>query len=365
MRVQLNRSRNERGAVAIVVGLLSVVLLGLAAFTTDFGMAYAQRQALYTGTDSAALAIVHHEYESEQSTPRTCQQITASDQSQADSIAAQQINDNAPFGETLPSSAISVDLECVGSNNGVLQATVSVNHTINTLLGHVLGASSMDVNRTSAAGLGAEQDVTGVEPLGICFWQAQQIKAAAEAAGQDASGNYPAQLVTLSKIWQGDHDCSGDGGAGNWGWLDLGQGNGDSALGAMLASGFSGSLTFNGSSFTIDGNPMTGSPGNKGNGNPVDLGMKAIMDKAVWLPVYDKYSGNGSNATYNIVDFISVKICGYDNSVFGGCYDPSVPMHGNDLQVRYLGWATPGEIAPSGVLGDPNSFNAYATKLVQ
>jgi Flp pilus assembly protein TadG len=364
VRVQLSvaRDRGGRGAVAIMVAILSTVLLGIAAFTTDFGMAYAQRQALYTGTDSAALAIVHSEYKSVMANPRSCNDIKTDDQAQATNIAVQQINRNSPFGQSIPAGDITANLDCVGTNHGVLQATVSVDHQINTLFGRVAGVSSMDVNRTSAAALGTENKVTGIRPIGICKYQADQLR----NSTPNSAGIYPAQLIALTKVWNGNSSCSGDG-AGNWGWLDLGQGNGDSALGAMISQGFDGVLTLSGNppAFMINGNPMTGSPGNKGNGQNVHDGMQAIMDYVVWLPVYDTYSQNGQNATYHIIAFISVRICGYDVTIKGACYDPAVPMQGNDMQVRYVGWTTPGDLDPSGQLDKPNAFNAYTTKLVR
>ena len=39
-----------------MVGLLSVVLVGMCAFTVDFGMAYATKRQLSTASDAAALA---------------------------------------------------------------------------------------------------------------------------------------------------------------------------------------------------------------------------------------------------------------------------------------------------------------------
>jgi len=56
MRVQVSRRRDERGAVAILVGLLSVLLLGISAFTVDLGMAYVTKRQLSSASDAAALA---------------------------------------------------------------------------------------------------------------------------------------------------------------------------------------------------------------------------------------------------------------------------------------------------------------------
>ena len=59
MRVLTDRrQRDERGAIAILVALIAVILLILAAFVTDFGMAYAHKRELQNGADSASLAAV-------------------------------------------------------------------------------------------------------------------------------------------------------------------------------------------------------------------------------------------------------------------------------------------------------------------
>ena len=74
------------------------------------------------------------------------------------------------------------------------------------------------------------------EAEAICKYQAQQIITDAAA---DASSSVPfrAELIALTKVWTGNQTCDGAGGSGNWGWLDLGQGNGNSALADMITHG--------------------------------------------------------------------------------------------------------------------------------
>lgn len=48
--------RDEQGAVAIIVAICLVVLLGLAAFVVDFGLAYTNKRQLQTSADAAAIA---------------------------------------------------------------------------------------------------------------------------------------------------------------------------------------------------------------------------------------------------------------------------------------------------------------------
>lgn len=51
-----SRPGDEQGAVAIVVAILLVVLLGISAFAMDFGLAYTYKRQLQTAADAAALA---------------------------------------------------------------------------------------------------------------------------------------------------------------------------------------------------------------------------------------------------------------------------------------------------------------------
>ena len=51
-----SRRRDERGAVAVTVALMMVVLVGIGAFTIDFGLSYVSTRQLQTASDSAALA---------------------------------------------------------------------------------------------------------------------------------------------------------------------------------------------------------------------------------------------------------------------------------------------------------------------
>jgi Flp pilus assembly protein TadG len=50
------RRRDERGAVALIVGLLTIVLVGISAFSVDLGQAYVTKRQLSAASDAAALA---------------------------------------------------------------------------------------------------------------------------------------------------------------------------------------------------------------------------------------------------------------------------------------------------------------------
>jgi Flp pilus assembly protein TadG len=355
----MRRRRDHRGAVAVLVALLAVALLILMAFTADLGMAYAQRQSLRNGADSAALAIVRSEYAKQLKNPRrSCNDTKLTDGTAATNIALDQINANAPLGEPLAASSIQVELTCVGA--GALNASVKVSKRIPRTFGRVAGSADITVSAASVADLAVVNQVTGVEPFGLCRYQAQAIidDAAADLA---ANKPYRAEPVSLTKVWSGNQTCDGSGGSGNWGWIDLGQGLGESALGQAIKTGSSTPLTVSGSPPSLT---LTGTPGNRANGNPVHDGMAAIMDKKIVLPIYGNYTGNGANITYTVSGFLTVQMCGYDKTIKGTCYDPLVPMTGDDMQVRFVSYAPVGKLDSVCGLGDTScSFDSFSTGL--
>ncbi len=54
----MTRRRDERGAIAVLVGVLVFVLVGILAFVADFGYAYANQRKLQNAVDAAVLARV-------------------------------------------------------------------------------------------------------------------------------------------------------------------------------------------------------------------------------------------------------------------------------------------------------------------
>jgi Flp pilus assembly protein TadG len=366
VRIQLIDSRREDGAVAVIVAIFTVVLLGIVAFTTDFGMAYAQRQALATGADSAALAVIHAEKVSQLANPtRTCSTAIASDAASDSTIALAQVNANAPFNAAIPASAITTTLSCP---YGLLQATVVDNRTINTIFGGVLGRSTIGISRQAVAVMGVVDTVSGLSPFAVCTNQAQAI-IAKHLLDVAASKPDSAQLVSITKVW-GSGTCDGGGGSGNWGWLDFGQGKGDSALGGELTTGDTfGPLTLD-TSTTPPSYSISGTPGNKGNGKPVVDGMQTIMDNTITIPVYSTVTGNGANAQYTVIGFMTLQMCGYmanSKSALGKCYDsttPGVQLAGDDMQIRYLSYTAAGQVGTACAIGSTCAFNSYVTKLV-
>jgi len=375
MRIPVRGSRREDGAVAIMVAFLAVILVVLVAFTTDFGMAYAQRQALATGADSAALAVVQAQYKIEMADPThpNCDALVARDTAlasgnaaKASTIALAQVNANAPFKATIPADDVKTELSC-NSVAKVLQVSVTVNRSITPIFGGVVSASPQHIDRTALAAMGVGNGVHGLTPLGLCQNQANAI-----IKQHDADVvNYPrplggvgfesAQLISQTKVWADATSQCGDGGAGNWGWLDLGQGsNSANALGDLITSGVDpGALTLD----TTDTYQIGGVPGNKANSQNTRNAMLSIMDTTITLPVYSLVTNPGGTAVYTVYGFLSVKLCGF-GTIHGTCYDNSMTLGSDDLQVSYVDFTPAGKFGKLCDIGSRCAFNGYVTKLL-
>ncbi len=385
MRVHLSgRFQHDDGAVAVTVAILAIVLIGLAAFTLDFGMAYAQRRALSTGADSAALAIVRQSYDKVIKDPSlTCNQLKTSGEAAASVTALTQINANAPYGDALASTAVqSPILDCVGPTSGTLQATVSVSKSIDTFFGGIFGVSTLDLNRTAAAALGVVNGVSGYLPIGVCTWQAQEIvKNGVVDANKIPPETRRREKIELNKVWKPGNDCAA-GGSGNWGWLFC-DGGGVPDLADAITNGCPEPLVLVPGSagppvvpphFMIDG--VTG---DKGNSTGVSTAMSGRMDDVVAIPVYDSVTGPGGNATFRVIGFLSVRLCAYSankEATPGACYRPGIdPVSGLDvtvdkkadaLQVQYVAYTPAADFSALCNLGDKTcAFNAYVTKLIR
>ena len=378
---KLSRPRDEDGAVAVVVAILSVLLIVIAAFTTDFGMAYAQRQALATGADSAALAVIHAEYTSQVASPtRTCATaltqdaaLAATDPLKASKIALTQIQANAPFNATIADSDVSTTLSCASSGT-VLQVDVVVNRTMKRILGNVVGASSMRLSREAVAALGVENQIQGLAPIALCTNQADAIMAYhdADVAAGRTDG---AQLLDPEKVWTGKSACDvnskAKAGSGNWGWLDFG-GLADKSNGTIGEPVLAASVKAeNGTVKLSSGSPpsalVSGVPGNRANGAGVHDEMVKLLGKILTFPVYNSMdtSGGGSGAVFTITGFLSVKLCGFDGSLDVTCAQPGLAVGANVMEIRYVNYTPIGQMDELCAIGSPCASRLYVTKLLK
>lgn len=399
MPARAGRTASDDGAVAVIAAVLVVVLVGMAAFVADFGLAYSSKRQLQNAADGAALAAAKQLYDVADP-GRSCAVVLASARANARSVAVAYEDLNAPRGSALKTGAApagwvgdaGVAFRCNPAGNA--EVMVSNTNLSPTLFGGVFGATGYQLAQTATAAMGPPNSLVGLRPFAVCA----QIKDALLA--QDALTPGAAQLITLNKVFNassptGAAPCGSA--PGNWGTLDFNGGSNQPAditlwtdvgynapvdLGSDLVITFPGDPGFpaanSGQCTTADGCRHT---------VKLDGALDDILGRPSVLPIFDVVTGSGQNATYQVVGFLGVVVCGWKvgkasgttpDPTFGGaaCYDssPTVALptgngsNDNAFQVRVKRFIPIGDIgAYCGLTSDPTvecKTNLRVTQLI-
>lgn len=244
---------DEDGAVAVMVALLMVVLLGMTALVVDVGMVYAERAQLQNGADAAALAIA------QDCAFGNCKSPTVT----ANKLAGENSNDGvsaaAPVISTLDRTVT------VTTRTRTADGGAAVHHWF----APILGIDSTAVAARATASWGSPSQAT-VFPFAVAKCLFDENRAGQEVLVAD------------------DPSCLGSkkGLPGAFGWLD--------------DDGKDGCTTRVTSSRTIEGEPGKSGPG----GCEID-------GRTILLPVYDDSWGNGKKVGYSIHGFAAFQVYGH------------------------------------------------------
>jgi hypothetical protein len=245
-----------------------VVLLGMAGLVIDVGSWYRAQRNLQADADAAALA--------------GAQELPA-DTATAGVMAQSFAKKN---GYTLTASGISFTGVTVPNDS----ITIKVKAPSPTFFTKLFGVNSVDIDAKATA----KNDLLGqakyVAPITV------------NIAHPMLSGhNCPCfdQPTTLPLDKRGA--------PGAFGLLDLdnGKGNGASMLGDWILNGYQGYLGLG---------DYSSNTGAKFNSSNVETALDARLNSILLFPVYDTLTGNGTNATYNIIAWVGFYLTGYDIS---------------------------------------------------
>lgn len=384
-RVHLSR-RDERGAVAVTAALLMVALVGIGAFTIDFGMSYASTRQLQTSADAAALAAadVYKTSRASCADMTADAALTASALSAADTIRAQ----NRP-GSTRSSIVVS----CVNGGKALQVRYVSAGSTP-SFLGGIFGRSTpYDTTRPATAIVTSPDKGIGVRPYAIC------------AAQIPPTATLPTPVFKMSLPSTGNTLCPGADSSGNWWSVDCPEAasNGTSDLGVTTANGCTQPISIVPGQTTVpartpaeleaylegycparNSSCLSANPGNL-RGTPIVNAWNDLVDKkpTILLPVFcgglptglcqesAVVNAGGNNAIYPVQALIAVQVCGYhwgnkdyDAGMTGDCGGLNNPLAlrssdggsgDNYLLLRAVPYTLPGgaSLPSTCALGDP------------
>ena len=260
----LNRHlRAERGATAVIVGILLVPLIGGLAIALDVGALYAERAQLQNGADAAALAIA-----------QDCAVDGCGDSA---ALAAGFTSNNANDGATNV-----VDVEFGDQTVTVTDSTLvagtgqgAIQHPFAALL----GISETTVHAAATAQWGGISEGPAVLPLALSLCEFELF---GELNNE--------QRITIR--YDENHPCTRDGVdiPGGFGWLE------------QTAGTCSATVEADGS---VPSEPGVDSP------EGCDATLRALEGTTILIPVFDASTGNGGPGIFHIYAFAAFHVTGW------------------------------------------------------
>ena len=328
MRIQqlIARPGRDDGAIALIVAVCAVLLLGMAAFAVDFGNAFANKRQLSVAADASALAAaraVNAQIPVGEYLQRCRTAVHSAIRGRAGQRSERPTNDSV---------VTSVDVACV---SGTVEVTVNNQRSVPSFFGGVFGANGYTPAGTATAQLFVPAAVSGLRPIAAC--QATVL------ANYIPDASPPVANAFLVNVSNNSAVCGG-GAPGQWGFTNfLDQGafgefdnSGDPAYnpdpavcdpppGSPSAGGSANCQT----TWTSDGyggpvyfpnttsSPGPGLAGNTGLANQAAFraAFDDLVGKTIQLPVASQYSGGRLNVT----GVVSALVCSVKR---GGTDDP-------------------------------------------
>lgn len=271
-------TRDERGAISIIVALMLVALLGFGAIAVDVAMMYSERTQLRNGADAAALAVAQ----------KCAKSATDPDCSSTSPLVANLANSNANDGLSNIKSAV---LDKANRTITVSVGAQEAGHTPNQVslfFARSLGINTAEVTAPATVKWGSPTKGTAPFPITVSICQVRDQAGVMQLLQLHGTGANPS-------CFYGPSGASVEGGFGG-----LKQDPG--ACGATVDVGLS----------TVNGDTGNNPPPyceSTLNGWAAD--MNAGKDVIVLLPVFNSVTGTGTNAVFGFKTFAAFKVAGW------------------------------------------------------
>jgi|SRR5690348_10230951 Flp pilus assembly protein TadG len=257
------RGRFSKGQMAVLFTLVLPVLLGAMCLGTDFSIIYFNWAMVQKAADAAALAGAS-QLSGEVGSASTLQPAVVNYVNGFACLNGIDDTNNTYAAVCSPGAARAGYLDQIAFTN-VTDTTVQVGikRSVPYFFGKMIGLQEASVAAQATAAIVP----TGGAPLFPVGLQCQGSSGKCDQAHLFGALGNGVTFGSKFVLNDANNNMQSSGGApGNWGWLDIGQGQGASGLGTALAGGLSGTLTF--------GETINTSPGiGKGNAQPAQKGL--------------------------------------------------------------------------------------------
>jgi hypothetical protein len=297
----MQRLKDERGAVAVMVALLIIPMIAFAAIAIDVAAMWSERQQLQTAADAGALAIA-----------QDCARGTCGDPAQtAQSLALANVNGEQTTGAV---NELTTDHVTVGTS-GVKSHWFAP----------VIGVDQSEISAQATAKWGGP--VGGATfPLTFswCEWNHQ-------TGGLESTDE---QIIKLSK--HSGSDCTGPSGLplpGGFGWVNPNAGACTEA--------------------SLIGNILSSDTGNTPPSGCEPNDFDDLLGEVILIPIFDQATGSGAHGEYRVYGYAAFKFTGY---YFSGTYKGTKICSGSDRCIsgyftRYVDLNEVLDIGPGPQLG--------------
>lgn len=257
MRRLIRPASRQRGATAVIVAISMMAMLGFAAVAIDLGGAYSEHQQLQNGADAGALAIAQ----------------------------------SCALGDCVDSSdkyakANKLDGQATGQVVGAITSTVTVETSSvrKNWFGAVIGIPTSTLTARATAEWGWPSGGATL-PLTFSWCAFYEATGGWDDEGKPLSDTEAAIHVIEKSCTPPAHNEV----PGGFGWL----------------TGINCSAT------VLAGNWVLTDPGNDGSTSCKDFDWTTLQNKTVLVPIFDQFTGSGSNAMYQIKGLAAFTITGY------------------------------------------------------
>jgi Flp pilus assembly protein TadG len=281
----MSSARSERGQVTVLTAVFMVVLLGLGGFVLDVGSWFRQQRVSQATVDAAALAGA---------------QALPTDPSTAMSLATQYANENGGVA----GASITIGTKYKPNDTITVSQARSASGIFSGLFG--LGSATTHARATAIAEIPTE--VTGAAPIVV------DIKHPMLSGPGCPCFNVPT-TIPLGKV-----DSSGSFTPGAFGLVDFDQstngGAGSSELSDWITNGYQHYLPL--------GN-YDSDTGAKFSSTDIQTALQLRYGSDLLFPVFNRVSGNGSNAQFHIIGWASFHVtlvqAGGNSGTISGYFD--------------------------------------------
>lgn len=349
----------DRGAVAIVVAALSVVFIGLAAFTVDFGQTFVVKRQLAGASDAGSLAAARDLG----GRLGSCLDSVTTVGDTARARAQDYVDDNTTeIGGQVANLQLGVDGFDIDCTEPYGRVGVGVEQRVPSAFGAIFGIGSVATGGRATALFGVAQSAAQVRPFAMC-------SGSPEFEALIATGAVTAPEARPTVFLHPKRSPSACPAANTWTTVDL-------------RSGPDANDNADEDCATVDvwvqaGSPCENEKGTYTNADFVDPAtlveqMRATTGAVIAVPTYSSAGDDG----LAVDGFVAFRVCSW--RLGAGAADASAPTSCSDqlqrdaeeaegnlyIEARYEGTVLPGQVDLLCALGSPCDQGVHVTMLV-